>query len=114
VTDKDARKVRQKFLAPAGPAVEVRFSTHATERWEQRLRDKGVTREDLIAHVRQPVGKKKDEIDPAHGFRVRRWSNVMIGGKFQALRIVLEVLREASPTDPGSVLIRTVVPVDKK
>ena len=88
-----SKRANAQPLAPVGPNVVVRLSGHAAERFFERFVARGVTKDHLVASIRVPNMKRRDEWDPDFpGERIRRWVRLVDGsGKLLTVRVVFIV-----------------------
>ena len=100
---------RPPRLGPFGPEAEIDWSDHAAQRSRERLHTRGLTDDEIDSHFRDPIGKKRDEVDPDFPDRFRRWSQCVVGDQRVLIRFSYLV---ADETPPGRVIIITVVARD--
>ena len=103
-----AKEKRFPRIGLAGPEVDVTFSTHAFERFVQRLAKGSFNKDEFVRNVREPNTKKRDEDDPRTG-RVRRWFRTQIDGVWYRVRVIFEVTRPQTQGDPGAIRVVTVI-----
>lgn len=95
--------------------MRIRWTSYGEKRFRERLEHGGASKADLESAVRLAnTTKKRDEWDPdgtEDEPRVRRWVQVMLGGKAVRLRVVLLIGAERTSSDPGEILILNVMEV---
>ena len=106
---------RSSRIGPFGPDVEIRWSTHAADRFVERYQAKGIDRAKFDELIRNPNIKKQDVHDPCSWEdRYRRWIGIDLDGERTTVRVVFTILRPGSDSDPGAIRIVSVMHRDDR